>query len=288
MPANLSPDFHRAAERFRAADSVEEKLAALEEMLREIPKHKGTEKLQADIKSRIAKLRRQPARKGAKASHTSLVEKEGAGQVALVGPPNSGKSALVATLTHAEPEVAEYPFTTRAATPGMMPFEDIAFQLVDLPPLSAEYVEPWVYDMVRRADLVWAVLDGRQPLPHWDETRTLLEARKIVLKPARPGTARSEAGTTVRPAMLVLTASDLEGVDDDVPVFRDLVGPDWPVHAVSTRNGRGLEELRRATFDASGVLRVYTKHPGKPADRTQPFTLPIGAHFSASTASNFL
>jgi len=134
MPANLSPEYHRAEARFRQAQTVEEKIEALEEMLRVIPKHKGTDGLQGDIKARLAKLRKAPASKAGKASHSHLIPREGAGQIALVGPPNTGKSSLVTALTHATPEVAAYPFTTREATPGMMRYEDIAFQLVDLPP----------------------------------------------------------------------------------------------------------------------------------------------------------
>jgi len=123
MPANLSPDYHRAEDRFRQAQTVEDKIEALEEMLRVIPKHKGTDGLQGDIKARIAKLKKQPASKAGKASHSHLIPREGAGQIALVGPPNTGKSTLV-------------------AAPGMMRFEDIAFQLVDLPPLNDDHVEP--------------------------------------------------------------------------------------------------------------------------------------------------
>ena len=89
MPANLSPAYHEAEGRYRAAKSSEDKIAALEEMLRVIPKHKGTEKLQGGIKSRIAKLRLQPTKKGAR-GQSHHIPSEGAGQVALVGPPNGG------------------------------------------------------------------------------------------------------------------------------------------------------------------------------------------------------
>ena len=124
MPANLSPDYLAAEQDYRAARTASEKIAALERMLATIPKHKGTEKLQADLKRRISQTRKDAQKKGA--SHSTpfyLIEREGAGQVALIGPPNSGKSLLVRAVTHAEPEVADYPFTTRFPTPGMMAFE---------------------------------------------------------------------------------------------------------------------------------------------------------------------
>ena len=107
MPANLPPTYHEAEDRYRSASTVEEKLAALEEMLRIMPKHKGTDKLQADLKSRIAKLKRQPKKKGAKRGASHMIPKEGAGQIVLLGPPNTGKSALVARMTRARPEVAD-------------------------------------------------------------------------------------------------------------------------------------------------------------------------------------
>ena len=130
MPANLTPEYKAAEARFRGAVTREEKIDALEHMLRVIPKHKGTDKLQADLRSRLSRLKREPTKKGAR-GHSHKIPHEGAGQVVLVGPPNAGKSSLVALLTHAKPEVASYPLTTREAMPGMMPHEDVAFQLVD-------------------------------------------------------------------------------------------------------------------------------------------------------------
>ncbi len=278
MPANLTPEYKRAEERLRAAKSPEEKLEALEEMLRVMPKHKGTDALQADIKARIAKLRKQPASKIGRSTFSHMIAREGAGQVALVGPPNSGKSALVRALTHATPEVGDYPFTTREATPGMMRFEDIAFQLVDLPPISDEHVDAWVFDLVRGADLVWVVLDGRYALEGMDDVLRLLGNRKIDLQPAcdtppPPG----EAGHTSIPALVVLTGADRADVADSVEIIDDLFAHRWSLVAVSATARAGLDVLGCRTFDALGIMRVYAKQPGKPVDRDRPFTLPRGA-----------
>jgi uncharacterized protein len=275
MPANLTPDYHRAEDRFRAAKTTEEKIAALEEMLRVIPKHKGTDGLQGDLKARLAKLRREPAKKGAKVSHSHMVPREGAGQVALVGPPNSGKSALVAALTHATPAVADYPFTTREATPGMMRFEDIAFQLVDLPPVSAQHIEAWVFDLVRAADVVWLVLDGATALEGLDEVHELLTAHHLHIQPAgRPRLATPPEARFECPGLIVVTGLDKPGVADAIDVIDELTERRWPILAVSSVTGDGLDDLRRRTFDAFGIMRVYTKEPGKPPDRSAPFTLP--------------
>ena len=268
MPANLTPDYHRAEERFRAAKSNEDKVAALEEMLRVVPKHKGTDGLQADLKARLAKLRRQPMSKAARAAFSHVVEKEGAGQVALAGPPNSGKSSLVAALTHAAPEIAEYPFTTREPVPGMMPFEDVHVQLVDLPPLNVEHVEPWVWDIARRADAIWIVVNVEDGLDGFEISRRLLEEKAIRLAP--PGGAD-------KPALVVVTGLDRDDGPEDFEILRELMDPRWPLLPVSSITRAGLELLAQRTFEALRVIRVYTKQPGHPPDKAAPFTLPLGS-----------
>lgn len=277
MPANLTPEYKRAEERFRAAKGPEEKLAALEEMLRVMPKHKGTDGLQADIKARIAKLRKQPASKAGRSTFSHMVSREGAGQVALVGPPNTGKSSLVAALTHATPDIADYPFTTREATPGMMPFEDIAFQLIDLPPLSDQHIDTWVFDLIRAADLLWVVLDGRYAVEGMDDTARLLGDRNIVLQPACDDAGPEGVAGGAKPALVLLTGADRPEVAESVDVVDDLFGHRWPLLPVSIFAPSTLVLLGRRTFGALGIVRVYTKQPGKPPDRNKPFTLTRGA-----------
>jgi ribosome-interacting GTPase 1 len=276
MPANLSPEYHRAEERLRAARSLREKIDALEEMLRVIPKHKGTDHMQADLKSRIAKLRKEGGKKGGKGGFSYIIPREGAGQVALAGPPNTGKSSLVRALTRATPAVGDFPFTTREPVPGMMPFEDIAFQLVDLPPLSEQHAEPWVFDLVRYADLVWAVVDGERAIEGFDECRRVLEAHNIGLYPA--GTApRYDTAAVQKKALVVLTGLDVAGVAETIPVVEELLENRWCVIGVSSLDGTGLADLARRTYEAFEIMRVYTKQPGKPRDASAPFALPRGA-----------
>jgi ribosome-interacting GTPase 1 len=277
MPANLPPTYHEAEERYRSARSSEDKLAALEEMLRIIPKHKGTDKLQADLKARMAKLKRQPRKKGATASHSYMIPREGAGQIALVGPPNGGKSALVDRLTHASPAVAEYPFTTREPLPGMMPFEDIAFQLIDLPPIAESYIEPWVFDLIRRADLLWLVVEVTNSLDELEETLRLLESKRIAVHPAIDEPVEEPDVGVLLPALLVVTGRDRPESGDDLEILRGLLERPWPIAPVSAIDGSGLDELGRMTFDALKVIRIYTKQPGKPPDRDEPFALRRGS-----------
>jgi uncharacterized protein len=166
LPANLTPDYLAAEQAYKHADTPHEKVAALERMFAALPKHKGTEKMQADIKRRLSESRResQNIRKaGAHSTPAYLVKREGAGQIALLGPPNSGKSRLVCTLTHARPEVADYPFSTRMAVAGMMLFEDVQIQLLDLPAISAEFMERWLPQVVRSSDVSSLIVDPNDP-----------------------------------------------------------------------------------------------------------------------------
>ena len=154
MPANLPPQYLKAEDEYRKAPTPEKRLEKLRELFRLLPKHKGTEKLQSDLKQKMSQLKEEqergkPGSKKAGLSHH--VPREGAGQVMLIGPPNVGKSTLLAALTNARPEIAPYPFTTRAPQPGIMMWQDVPVQLVDLPAISPEFVEPWVPNVIRSA-----------------------------------------------------------------------------------------------------------------------------------------
>lgn len=278
MPANLTPIYRDAEAKFKAAVTREEKIAGLEEMLRVIPKHKGTEHLQADLRSRLSKLKQEPKKKAGAKGFSHKIPKEGAGQVTLVGDPNSGKSSLVATLTHAKPEVAAYPLTTLKATPGMMPFEDIGFQLIDLPPVCHEHVEPWVFDLIRASDLVWLVVSVRRPLQGLELVEEILSGKAIGLLPAdaeAPDAPRP--GWTYKKTILVVTGMDLPGAEGDLEALEELMDLPWPRVTVSTTTGASMEELGGATFHALDIMRVYSKEPRKEPDMTRPFTLRRGS-----------
>src|SRR5437763_2668775 len=163
MAVNLPPQYHDAEARAKKAKTPEERLAALREMWVILPKHKASEKVQADLKTRISELTDEIEREKAgpkKAAPGSFkVPKQGAGQVVFLGPPNAGKSSLLSKLTKATPTVAPYPFTTREPVPGMMDVEDVRVQLVDLPPITADHYEPFVTDVTRGADAAVLFLD---------------------------------------------------------------------------------------------------------------------------------
>ena len=277
MPANLTPQFIKARERFHKAKEPEEKLAALEEMLSTIPRHKGTDHMVGDIRKQIAKYQEVSfrAKKGRGGTGHDHVPNEGAGQAVLVGPPNSGKSSLVAAVTNARPNVADYPFSTLVPVPGMMRFKDVHVQLVDLPPLSAEYTEPWVYSLIRAADVALLVfgLDEVDRLEaHLEEVLLWVEERHIELVADGKSGEDGESHVIRVPARVVLTKADL---GEPPPQFLSRLP--FPSVIVSSHSGEGLEDFARMTFDALKVIRIYTKLPGKKPDLEEPYTLPIGS-----------
>lgn len=275
MPANLTPEYLAADKKFKEATSPEARLAALEEMLRTIPKHKGTEKMQADLKRRIAKFRAEAQRRkgAARAKPFYHVEREGAGQIALVGAPNSGKSSLLAALTNATPEIAAYPFTTRVPLAGMAAFEDVQIQLVDLPPISPESAEGWLFAIIRGADGALLVVDlaDQDVLASTEATFDLLAASNVTLiPPDRP------RGPNMVPAVIVAAKLDAPGAADTLAVFKEFYGDRLPVLPISAEQDVNLGELRRTMFAMLRLVRVYSKKPGKKPDLHVPYILKRG------------
>ena len=289
MPTNVTAEYKKAEEAFRKAREPRERLECLREMMRTIPRHKGTEHLQADIKSRIKQLTEElsaPKKGGKRSGPSHVVRPDGAAQVALLGPPNAGKSSLHARLTGSRTEVGPYPFTTHLPVPGMMPFEDIHFQLVDLPPVSADFMEPWLIATLQPSDAALLVVDLDDPatLEHVPALIARLAERKIHLRAQWPGLVGGEDDPETKvdpfrldlPTLLVANKSDLDPDPDEVTVLEELLGLRFPALTVSARTGAGLDELGPFLFRALEIVRVYTKSPGKPADNDKPFTVRRG------------
>jgi ribosome-interacting GTPase 1 len=282
MPANLPPQYLKAEEDFRRATSPADRLQSLRELFRLLPKHKGTEKLQCDLKTKISRavddLEGAKAGGNKKSGVSYKVPSEGAGQIALVGPANSGKSAILASLTNAKPEVAPYPFTTRAPYPGMATWQDVRYQLVDLPPVSADFLEPWMPGMVASSDAALFVLDlGDDDLIDSAEAAlTRLAEAHVELVGELPFDSEDEMQRHVK-TILVANKIDDEGASDRLEILREWSGERFPILEISATLGTGLDSLNARAYDALGVIRVYTKVPGKPADRSHPFTVPVGS-----------
>jgi len=285
MPANLTPQYQAAEERYRKAQTIEEKIEALREMMSTIPKHKGTEKLQADIKRKLSKAqeeleqhRKGGGRGGAGRRHDpGHIPREGAGQIAMIGPPNSGKSSLLAALTHAHPEVADYPFTTQLPLPGMMPFEDVQVQLVDTPPLAGEF-DPLLVNIARNADCLALIMDpsDAEGLEHAEIVTGFLRRCRIV-PTGRAAPEEFGISARVMPIFLVMNKADLDADGSISGLIHEAVGADLPVFRTSVQSKDGLEALREALYKVLGVLRVYAKEPGKKPDMDRPFVMKQGA-----------
>ncbi|MBN1347159.1 MAG: 50S ribosome-binding GTPase [Phycisphaerae bacterium] len=288
MPANLTPEYMRADERYREAETPAQRLEALEEMLRAIPKHKGTDKMQADLKRKIAQARREVASPSKKASSSRRdlfnVPKQGAGQVVLLGAPNVGKSALVRSASNAECKVAEYPFTTQAPQPGMAHHEDVPIQLVDMPPVTREHVPPGMIGRVKASDalLIVASLASQTLL---DDLETCLDvmANRNIAPTNNPTPEIPEDPDAPMPmrTLVACTYGDVENANEEFQTLKELYGDRLEFHCVAVpdgkEDGQGIKELVARLFELLHVVRVYAKPPGKPVDYDAPFILPKGS-----------
>ncbi len=291
MPANLTPEYKAAEAAFRQARDPRERLERLREMLRTIPKHKGTDHLQGDIKRRIKELSEElegPKKGGARGGPVLVIRPEGAAQIALIGPPNAGKSSLHARLTGSEARVGPYPFTTEYPEPGMMPYEDIHFQLVDLPAISPDHHAPWLANTLETADACLLVVDVGEAdcVERMEALHAVLREKRVTL------TARWEQGAETLntaaegdedpfalwlPALILANKTErIADVEAELEAFLELTGFDYPALAVSAETGQGLGEIGPWLFRSLGIVRVYTKAPGRPADKGRPFTLRRG------------
>lgn len=281
MPANLTPQYLKAEEAYRRAQTPEEELECLRVMQREIPKHKGTEKLQSEIKQKIARLRKelqQPRAAGKKSGTSFRIPRQGAGTVVLLGAPNTGKSQLLKSLTRATPEVAPYPFTTQMPAPGMMPWEDVFVQIIDTPPITAEYLDPYTQGLIRSADLALLLLDlgNDDGLADCQAVLDRLAATKTRLA-REHGLSDEDIGTSMTRTFLVPNKIDLPDAPQRWELFREMLPVDFPVYVISAEQGTGLEELRRAIYQVLDVIRVYTKKPTeKQPDFDRPYTIRRG------------
>lgn len=280
MPANLTPQYLKAEEEYKRAQTPDEKLAALKVMLVQIPKHKGTEKLQAELKAKIARAKDEveSEKKTPKKGVSYKIPREGAGQVVIAGPPNVGKSQILAALTSARPEVAPYPFTTHAPQPGMMPWKNVRVQLIDTPPITADYLEGYLTGMLRAADSVLLVVDlaTDDGLDAADACLNRLEQSKLRLATEAP--TGGDPTIEFQKTLLVANKIDESDAPERLAMLREYYANRFEIVPIAAQVGTGMEALRDRIYDFLRVIRVYCKPPGKPVDRDNPFTSPIGSN----------
>jgi ribosome-interacting GTPase 1 len=276
MPANLPPAYFSAEKEYKSAKTVPEKIAALEEMLAVMPHHKGTDKLRAGLTRKISQFKEQEERRvKTKRGSVFNVDRQGAAQVVLLGFPNAGKSTLLSKLTNATPDIADYPYTTSIPVIGMMEYEDIQVQIVDLPPLGDEIRKLPFYNLIRNADLLLLLMDASS-----DPVMEL----EILLEELRGGKVCSPldgeevpVGGVSKRMLVVLNKCDGGDEGDRIGELGSVLKGKIPAIAVSAKNGRGIEELKGRIFLANEIIRIYTKVPGHKADKRAPFVLARGS-----------
>lgn len=290
MAANLTPQYLEAEERFKGAQTADERLAALEEMFRLLPKHKASEKMQAELKKKISAARKDVAHAAAHAKAGAKVDpfhtpKSGAGQLVLLGTPNVGKSSLVAAVSHAPVKVAEYPFATALPVPGMVAYEDVQIQLVDTPPITSDHVAAGFPGLWHACDALLVVVDASADslLDDADICLRHLAERHLAL-PAAGGVAEVAGELRTKPGLILANKRDAPGAADRLAALGELFGARARIEAISAHDASDMARFPRLLFDLLGIIRVYAKPPGKKADDSAPFILPAGSDVHALAA----
>jgi ribosome-interacting GTPase 1 len=278
MPTNLPADYFNSQERFRSATTPEDKIKYLEEMMGTIPKHKGTDHLRADLRKKLSKLKSAATSKKTTKKQVSAyhINKEGPGQIIIIGTTNVGKSSLVANQTNADPEVSEVPFTTWTAMPGMMMIDNIQVQVIDTPPISEEYIDPEFLNLIRRVDLLLIMIDlHAHPVQQLEFVYQKLQENRIAPKYLE-GQIEVEEFLLHVPTLVVVNKFDSEEYEEHYQIFQELLGQEYPMVPVSVKTGYNIDTLKRMIFDKLNVVRVYSKAPGKDVDKTSPFVVDQG------------
>jgi ribosome-interacting GTPase 1 len=278
MPANLTPQYLKAEQWYKTAATNEEKILAIEQMLAVMPKHKGTDHLKADLRRKLSKLKDVTTQQKKAGKHVDVfhVPRSGAGQIVLLGTPNCGKSSLAAALTNAKVNVADFPFATAGPVPGMVTFEDVQIQLVDMPPITADYIAPGQVGTYRNCDIIAIVIDlSADVQEQWQICLDFLESRSLIIDEQTP--AYDDQGNVLgKKVFCICTKSDAAPAGA-LEQLKRCCNRSLEFIEISTVTGAGLEKLAAKCFGILGIIRVFSKPPGKPADMTEPFTLPVGS-----------
>ena len=293
MPTNLPAEYYNAQERFQSATTTIDKITYLEEMMSTIPKHKGTDHIRADFRKKLSKLKNaSSSSKGSKRQASAYhIDKEGAGQIVVIGPPNVGKSTLLNAVTNAAPEVSPAPFTTWEPTPGMMLIDNFQVQLIDTPPLSQDYIDPEFLNLLRRADLVLVMIDLQaNPIEQLHEVFDLLIERRIAPQHLQ-GQLETEDFVLYVPCMVVVNKHDGEEAAEYYQIFQELLDIDCPLLPISAETGYNIDKMKEKIFNHLGITRIYSQAPGAKVNYSAPFVVYEGCtveEFAGKIHKDFL
>jgi small GTP-binding protein len=249
---NQSPFYKQAELKFLNAQTNEEKLKWLEEMIRECPKHKSSEKMLANLKTRYIKLKEkiESLKKSSKGSKKPGIKKEEM-QAAIIGLTNSGKSSLISLLTNANPRISEIDFTTRGPIVGMMSYQGIQIQLIEIPAIESEFYDKGI---PHTADSVIIIIDNLSQIQKVQELLGNSQGKKII----------------------VFNKIDLLSEQEKRRISANLQSKKYNFALISTETKEGINELKEKLFLSFDRIRVFTKEPGKEKSNT-PIVLKPGS-----------
>ncbi len=297
MPINATPEYQAAERKYNEAKTIQEKIAALEDMLRKAPSHKGAESLRADIKSKLSKYRLQveKEKKSAGKKFQLSVKKEGAAQVVLVGLTNTGKSWLLSKLTNAKPEISEYEFTTKMPEVGILEYQGVKIQVVEIPPIMQDFISkekgPSFFSIIRNSDLIVFVVrndaDLKMMKEEFDKASIRIDKERPKVKIKKEGSgginfvgrikgSLEDAKRICRDYGILnagieiegeISLSDLEDVINEKTAF---------MKSIKVSSYDRIDDVKWKIWKNLSLIKVYTKQPGKKKD-WPPVALRLGS-----------
>ncbi len=249
MPANASPEFGKAEKKYLEAETDEQRLNALEEMIRHMPQHKSAEKLRANIRTRYKKLRQklEKKEKQKKISKKQGIKKQGV-QIILCGLTNSGKSSLLSKLTNAKTKIDNYQFTTKSPSIGMLDYQGVKFQIIDMPSINHETFDQGI---ANTADILLIIITNIKEIKEIQDFLKKSTGKKII----------------------VFNKSELLTNKEKRKISETLKSKKYNFILISTKTQEGIEKLKVKLLENSGVIRIYTKEPKKEKSK-KPLILP--------------
>jgi hypothetical protein len=291
MPANLTPQFYEARERFHRASTNDDKVKALEEMLRTIPKHKGTDKMQANIKKQLSKVKADSIKQASQGKQKPfwIIDKQGAARIVLVGAANTGKSSFLQAVTNAKSTIADYPFTTQKPIPGMAIHKHVQFQIIDLPPYNSSS-PGWMNEVIRTSDLILMFLDmsSDNVLSQLEETINTFKGNNInIISPLETEDVEEEIDdeelfidANSRNTIIIGNKFDSNECNEIFELFleyKNMLEVELPIHNISCTENLYINDLLDNIFNYLHIIRAYTKAPGTEPNFEEPVALRKGA-----------